>query len=421
MSVTPIASGQDARNGALRLLHAVLIEKRMLTEAQSDLSMYGADAARAGRLAGLVLRHLSRIDALLRPHLKRAPALRTQAILRLAVAELMLDDAAPHGVVDSAVSLAGAVPKTAKQAGLVNAVLRKVAQDRAGWDALPSATLPPWLRKPIAKAYGRDRLEAIEAAHLAQVPLDLTMKAAMPEGLPGTDLPTCSRRIESAQVTALPGFETGDWWVQDAAAATPVRTLGDISGLRVLDLCAAPGGKTMQLVAAGANVTALDISEGRVRRLRDNLARTGLAADVIIADVMEWEPEAPFDVVVLDAPCSATGTIRRHPDLPHLRKPAEIETLTQLQYQMLDRALGFVAPEGRLLYCTCSLLPVEGEFQVKAALKRHADWSALPLDPTVLGLPEQAQSPHGLRLLPDLWAEQGGMDGFYISVLRHDR
>lgn len=420
MSSTPIASGQDARNGALRLLHAVLIEKRMLTEAQSDLSMYGADAARAGRLAGLVLRHLSRIDALLRPHLKRAPALRTQAILRLAVAELMLDDAAPHGVVDSAVSLAGAVPKTAKQSGLVNAVLRKVAEDRAGWDALPTATLPPWLRKPIAKAYGRDRLEAIEAAHLAHVPLDLTMKAAMPEGLPGTDTPNGSRRIESAQVTALPGFETGDWWVQDAAAATPVRALGDVTGLRVLDLCAAPGGKTMQLAASGAHVTALDISEGRVRRLRDNLARTKLAADVIVADVMEWEAEAPFDVVVLDAPCSATGTIRRHPDLPHLRKPAEIEALTQLQYQMLDRALGFVAPQGRLLYCTCSLLPVEGEFQVKAALKRHAGWSALPLDPGALGLPEQAASPHGLRLLPDLWADTGGMDGFYISVLRHD-
>jgi 16S rRNA (cytosine967-C5)-methyltransferase len=425
MAAAPTPSKpKDARTGALRLLHAVLIEKRMLTEAQSDLSLDGPEAARAGRLAGLVLRHLSRIDALLRAHLTRAPALRVQGILRLAVAELMLDDAAPHGVVDSAVYMARAVPKTAKQAGLVNAVLRKVAADRAAWDALPPATLPPWLRKPIAKAYGRDRLEAIEAAHLLTAPLDLTLKGGAPENLlddlPGTDLPTGSRRVEGAQVTALPGYAEGAWWVQDAAAATPVRTLGDVSGLRVLDLCAAPGGKTQQLAAAGADVTALDISEGRARRLRDNLSRTGLAAEVVIADALEWTPEALFDVVVLDAPCSATGTIRRHPDLPHLRKAAEIEGLTQLQYHLLDRALGFTKPGGRLLYCTCSLLPVEGEFQITAALKRHPGLRATPLDPEALGLPATAQSPHGLRLLPDLWADRGGMDGFYIALLTRD-
>lgn len=410
----------DARQGALRLLHAVLIEKRMLSEALNDLPLSGPDAARAGRLTALVLRHLSKIDAVLRVHLSRAPALRVQAILRLAVAEIMLDDAAPHGVVDSAVSSARAVPKTAKQAGLVNAVLRKVAGDRAAWDAVPEPTLPPWLRKPIAKAYGRDRLEAIEAAHLRPVPVDLTMKAGVPEGLAGETLPTGSIRHFGGQITALPGFEEGAWWVQDTAATIPVRALGDIAGLRALDLCAAPGGKTMQLAAAGAHVTALDISEGRMRRLRENLSRTGLAADVVVADAMEWEPDTTFDVVLLDAPCSATGTIRRHPDLPHLRKPDEIEVLSKLQYQLLDRALGFLAPGGRLVYCTCSLLQVEGEHQVSAALKRHPKLRAHPLDAAHLGLPEQTQSPHGLRLLPDLWPERGGMDGFYVSVLSED-
>jgi 16S rRNA (cytosine967-C5)-methyltransferase len=408
---------QDARHAAVRLLHAVLIEKRMLTEAVNSLHISGAPAARASRLAALVLRHLSRIDAMLRPHLSRAPAMRVQAILRLAVAELMLDDAAPHGVVDSAVSMARSLPKTAKQAGLVNAVLRKVATDRAAWDALPEATLPPWLRKSVANAFGRDRLEAIEAAHLRPAPVDLTLKNGSPEGLEASILPTGSLRTLGAQVTTLAGFETGDWWVQDAAAAMPVRSLGDVSALKVLDLCAAPGGKTMQLAAGGAQVTALDISEGRLHRLRQNLMRTGLTADVIVADALEWTPEAPFDIVVLDAPCSATGTIRRHPDLPHLRQANEIEALTTLQYRLLDRALGFVRPGGTLLYCTCSLLPVEGEHQITAALKRHTGLTARPLDPVSLGLPEAAASPHGLRLLPDLWPDLGGMDGFYIAQL----
>lgn len=408
----------DARIAARRLLHTVLIEKRMLSESSGMLEIAGPDAARATRLAALTLRHLSRIDAALRPHLTRSPALRVQMILRLAVAELMLDGAAPHGVVDEAVSAARAVPRTARQAGLVNAVLRNIVDAPDAWEALPAPTLPPWLRKHVAKAFGRDRLEAIEAAHLRGAPLDLTLKGAHPEGLEGTELPTGSLRLEGGQVTALPGFDTGDFWVQDAAASMPVRTLGDISGLRVLDLCAAPGGKTLQLAAAGAHVTALDISEGRLKRLRQNLARTDLHASTIAADAFDWEPEEQFDVILLDAPCSATGTIRRHPDLSHLRKPDDIETLTRLQYRLLDRALKWVKPGGRLLYCTCSLLPVEGEHQITAALKRHPEVENLPLNPLDFGLPEAADSPEGLRLLPDLWKDTGGLDGFFIAQLR---
>ncbi|WGH79810.1 RsmB/NOP family class I SAM-dependent RNA methyltransferase [Jannaschia ovalis] len=404
----------SARKGALRLMAHVLRDGRMLGDGASGLD--GPDAARALRLAGLALRHMGRADAMLKAAMDRQPAARIRDILRLALAEIHADGAAPHGVVNDAVALARMSPKTAKQAGLVNAVLRKLAEDRAGWEALPPPSLPPWLRAPLHKAWGGARLAAIEAAHVAGAPLDLTPKPGVT--VEGAEvLPTGSLRLPGGQVSALPGYAEGDWWVQDAAAAIPVRLLGDVAGLRVLDLCAAPGGKTMQLAAAGAQVTALDLSEGRLRRLRANLERTGLAAEIVVADALDWTPEEPFDAVLLDAPCTATGTIRRHPDLPHLRAARDVETLTRLQYKLIDRALGFVRPGGRLVFCTCSLLPVEGEHQVSAALKRHPGLVAHAPDPVALGLPAEAASDHGLRLLPDLWPERGGMDGFYMAVL----
>jgi 16S rRNA (cytosine967-C5)-methyltransferase len=296
-------------------------------------------------------------------------------------------------------------------------VLRGLEDARAEWDALPPPSLPPWLRAPLAKAWGRDRLEAIEAAHLVPAPLDLTPKPGV--AVPGAErLPTGTLRLAGGQVSALPGYAEGAWWVQDAAAAIPARLLGDVAGLRVLDLCAAPGGKTMQLSAAGARVTALDLSEARLGRLRENLARTGLAAEVVAADALDWAPEAAFDAVLLDAPCTATGTIRRHPDLPHLRAARDVEALTRLQYRLIDRAIAFARPGGRVVFCTCSLLPVEGEHQVTAALGRHPGLAAEAPDPAELGLPPATASAHGLRLLPDLWAERGHLDGFYMSVLR---
>ncbi|MEM7490665.1 MAG: transcription antitermination factor NusB, partial [Pseudomonadota bacterium] len=388
---------------------------KMLSDGASGLE--GPAAARALRLAGLVLRHMGRADAMLAARIERQPAARVRDILRLALVEIFEDGAAPHGVVNDAVALARASPRTVKQAGLVNAVLRGAAEAHADWAALPAPTLPPWLRKPLAKAWGRDRLEAIEAAHLRGAPLDLTAKAGA--AVPGAEmLPTGSLRLPGGQVRALPGYEAGDWWVQDAAAAVPARLLGDVAGQRVLDLCAAPGGKTMQLAAARADVTALDISDGRLSRVRENLARTGLGADIVTADALDWTPPEAFDAVLLDAPCTATGTIRRHPDLPHLRQARDVEALTTLQYRLIDRALSFLVPDGVLVFCTCSLLPVEGEHQVTAALKRHPGLVADPLDPSAYGLPDAAASAHGLRLLPDLWADRGGLDGFYMARLR---
>ena len=412
------ASGLAARRGALRLMAHVLRDGRRLEDGASGLS--GPDAARALRLAGLVLRHLGQADALLAPRLARAPAPATRDVLRLGTVEMLAAGEAPHGVVNDAVTLAReARGAAARQAGLVNAVLRGASQAGPEWAALPPPALPRWLREPVRRAWGRERTAAIEAAHAAGAALDLTARPGA--AVAGAErLPTGSWRHPGGQVSALPGYGEGAWWVQDAAAAVPVRLLGNVAGLRVLDLCAAPGGKTMQLAAGGARVTALDLSGTRLARLRANLARTGLAAEVVEADALDWAPPgdaAPFDAVVLDAPCSASGTIRRHPDLPHLGEARDVEALTRLQYRLIDRALALVRPGGRVVFCTCSLLPVEGEHQVAAALGRHPGLAAPAPDPGALGLPAEAASAHGLRLLPDLWPGRGGMDGFYMAVL----
>ncbi|MFN3327168.1 MAG: RsmB/NOP family class I SAM-dependent RNA methyltransferase, partial [Bryobacteraceae bacterium] len=230
-------------------------------------------------------------------------------------------------------------------AGLVNAVLRALPEDGM-FDGLPPQRLPRWLRQPLVHAWGREAVGAIEAVQAREPPLDLTLRPGFPAP-EGEVLPTGSLRLTSAgQVSALPGYAAGGWWVQDAAAALPARLLAARPGERVLDLCAAPGGKTLQLAAAGAEVTALDISEPRMARLRANLARTGLSARVVVADALHWQPDGIFDAILLDAPCSATGTIRRHPDLPFVKDGSEVAGLVALQAQLLDRALGWLKPGG---------------------------------------------------------------------------
>ena len=253
------------------------------------------------------------------------------AALRVAVVEMLDLGAAPHGVVNAAVSALRANKKTAPLTGMANAVLRR-ASDFDGWSDLPVQRLPGWLRRRLKSGYGEETVQRIEAAHHAGAAIDLTLKPGATSVPEGETLPGGSLRLPlGAQVSAMPGFETGDWWVQDVAAALPARLLAAQSGETVLDLCAAPGGKTMQLAATGAQVTALDLSEARLQRVRENLARTGLQAQVIRADALDWEPGTPFDAILLDAPCSATGTIRRHPDLPLIRKPADLEALVDLQ------------------------------------------------------------------------------------------
>ncbi|GAA3856727.1 RsmB/NOP family class I SAM-dependent RNA methyltransferase [Celeribacter arenosi] len=420
---SPNVAGLEARRAALALMDAVTVEKRLLSEVLSKKTdaLSPPDRARAQRLVSDALRQLDRCDRMLGPHLSKLPAPHVMNALRLGVFELCVEKAPAHGVVNAYVALMQERPKSAHFKGLVNAVLRKVSESVDKWDGLPAPMMPKWLRKPLIADFGKQTVLAIEAAHARGAPLDLSAKtdtAAVAEAVGGTILPTGSVRLaEAGQVTTLPGFVEGDWWVQDAAAALPARILAPTPGLRVLDMCAAPGGKTMQLAAAGADVTALDISPSRLERVAQNLTRCGLSAEMVSADALEFEG-GPFDAILLDAPCTATGTIRRHPDLPYAKDGGDFPALFELQEYLIDRALGLLAPGGRLVYCTCSLLIDEGEEQVRDALKRHDDLE-VDLDALrVAGVEADWIGPEGLRTRPDFWADAGGMDGFFVTVLR---
>lgn len=420
-SVTTV--GIDARRAALSLLDAVTVEKRLLSEVltKRTAQLGPEDRARAQRLVTACLRVMDRCDRMLGPHLQKRPAPHVMNALRLGVYEICAAGAADHGVVNAYVSLMQERPKSRHFKGLVNAVLRKVAAETDKWDALPAPMMPKWLRKPLVADFGKETVASIEAAHAKGAPLDISAKtdgAAVAEALSAQVLPTGSLRLDSgAQVTRLSGFEAGDWWVQDAAAALPAMILNAQAGERVLDMCAAPGGKTMQLAAAGAQVTALDISERRMERVRENLARCGLSAQTAVGDALEFEGAA-YDAILLDAPCTATGTIRRHPDLPYAKDGSDFPALFELQEHLIDRALGLLKPGGRLVYCTCSLLIDEGEEQVRDALARHSDLR-VDLDALAVNGVEPAWiGPEGLRTRPDFWAQDGGLDGFFVTVFR---
>jgi 16S rRNA (cytosine967-C5)-methyltransferase len=418
-----MALTDPSRALAVRLIAAVTDRGQMLDEGPDSADP--ATRARARRLADATLRQLQRADAVLAPHLKRPPEGQLLALLRLCVVEMLALGAPPHGVVSEGVSLARKIGGEG-QARLANAVLRRAASFE-GWDALPQPRLPGWLGRKLAAHWGKPVVAAIEAAHLAGAPLDLTLRPMAPRARaeliaalneaagPVAEIGAQSLRLgRMAQVSALPGFSDGAWWVQDVAAALPATLIGAGPGMRVLDLCAAPGGKTLQLAATGADVTALDSSAARLERLSTNLRRTGLTAEVICADALHWAPERPFDAILLDAPCSATGTIRRHADLPLIRKPADIASLVALQAALLDRAAGWLATGGVLVYATCSLLAEEGEEQITALATRGA-LRADPLPPPPFG----HQSPEGgWRIRPDDLADQGGADGFFMARLR---
>lgn len=428
----------DARQVALALLEDVTVHARLLSEVlPKRLRPLPPDGrARAQRLAMTTLRVRDRADRMLGPYLRNKPSDRVMNILRLGVAELCEDRSAAYGVVSALVDLTRLDKRDERLAGLVNAVLRKVSQDVEKWHELPVPRLPKWLRKPLLADYGKTIIGAIEAAHYAGAPLDITAKsdaARVADDIGGTLLPSGTVRLESyGQVSALPGFAQGAWWVQDAAAAMPARILNAQPGEKVLDLCAAPGGKTMQMAAAGAKVTALDISAARLKILGENLTRCGLQATIVTADALEYELEyetGGFDAILLDAPCSATGTIRRHPDLPYAKNGSDFPALFELQARLIDKALSLLAPGGRLVYCTCSLLIDEGEEQIRDALLRHpgveTNVDALRIPGVEPGWVDAGATntgggnvAGGLRLRPDFGAENGGMDGFYIACLQ---
>jgi 16S rRNA (cytosine967-C5)-methyltransferase len=417
------SGGLPPRRAALRLLGQITGEGRTMSEliGQGALdSLAAPDRARAQRLATETLRGIDRADRWMKPLLQKAPPLAVRNVLRLGAVEIG-QGAAPHGVVNDLVGIVAEGKRTAQFQGLVNAVLRRLGEaGPAAWNALPVPILPGWLRGPLVAAWGRPAVVAMERAHFAAAPLDLTAKGSPADLAPmlnGVVLPTGSVRcVDPGQVSALPGYAEGLWWVQDAAAALPVNVLSPKLGEKVLDICAAPGGKTLQLAAAGAQVTALDLSEARMRRVAENLDRVGLTAETVVADALTYDG-GPFDAVLLDAPCSATGTIRRHPDLPYAKDGAEFGMLIAQQAALIDHALTLLKPGGRLVYCTCSLLPDEGEVQVQEALERHPGLKVLAPD-NVAGIEPAWISPEGgIRLRPDFWADKGGLDGFYIAAL----
>ena len=405
------------RDAAFDLLTAVLDRHRPLEEALDALpSLEARDRAAAHRLAATVLRRLGSLDAVLEPLLRRTPPDPVRHILRLGAAMLLLLETPAHAAVSTAVSLArgrGLAPF----AGLANAVLRRVAAGGpaalAGVDA-PRLDTPAWLWA----SWGADA-RAIATAHQQEAPLDLTLR---PGGEPPPDgevLPTGSLRFApGTRVTELPGYAEGAFWVQDAAAALPARLLAPLPGEAVADLCAAPGGKTAQLAAAGAHVRALERDPARILRLRENLARLRLEAEIVTGDAAAWRPPAPLDAVLLDAPCSATGTIRRHPDIPHLKRPRDLPALTAQQDRLLDAAAAMLRPGGRLVYAVCSLQPEEGWGRIEAALARlplrHEPFATAEL----AGIEEAWSEVGTLRTHPGLWAGRGGMDGFFAARLR---
>ncbi|MGA0596449.1 RsmB/NOP family class I SAM-dependent RNA methyltransferase [Enterovirga sp. CN4-39] len=349
---------------------------------------------------------------------------RSFALLATGAAQILFLKVPDHAAVDLSVELARRDPKLRHLTGVANAVLRRVARERddiLAEEVSPLEDAPVWLAERWARTYGPERATAIARAHREGATVDISIKSD-PEGwadrLGGTLLPTGSIRLEDkTAIPELPGFEAGEWWVQDAAAAIPARLLAPRPGERILDLCAAPGGKTAQLAAAGAEVTAVDRSAPRLNRLRQNLARLGLRAEVVCRDGLAFEAE-PFDAVLLDAPCTATGTIRRHPDVAWTKKESDLASLAGLQARLLDHAAGLVRPGGRLVYCVCSLEPEEGEEQAAAFLARHPDFERQAIGRDETGLGSQAVTAEGdLRTLPDgtgLPDSIGrGLDGFF--------
>lgn len=413
----------QARREAWFMINQVTDEGRQLSELTQDdryQALSPADKATALRLATVTLRFAGRADWALKKHVPKRPSSPIQNLLRLGVVEIVGEGSAAHGVVNDLVAICAADRRLRPYKGLVNAVLRKAPASVEGkWGKSPVPTLPKWLRGPLTEAYGNKVIMGIEVAHSKGAPVDLSVKSD-PEGwaerLAGQVLANGSVRLgDHGQLSVLPGFAEGEWWVQDAAAAMPVAQLAVAEGDRVLDLCAAPGGKTLQLANMGADVTALDISSMRMDRVQQNLDRTGLKATLVRDNLLRFD-ERGFDAVVLDAPCSATGTIRRHPDLPFAKDGTGISELIELQANMLNAAAKMVKSGGQLVYCTCSLLPDEGEVQVEEFLANHPDFEIKPSQSPWIDA-EWHTSEGGVRLRPDYWSDLGGMDGFYFARL----
>ncbi|MCP1336581.1 transcription antitermination factor NusB [Futiania mangrovi] len=426
----PVAS--PARAAVLDALSAVFEDGAPLEDALAAALPAGTpsqDRRFARMLAASCLRRLGEIDAALGPLLEKPlprKAARVRDILRLGAADLLFLDTPAHAAVDQAVRLARADRTSAGFAGLVNAVLRRLDRERPA-PADPLLNLPGWIRERWTASWGEKATRAMAAALASVPPLDITVRdpagtKGLADALGAEVLATGSLRLATGtRIDTLPGFAQGHWWVQGAAAALPARLLaGAVApGTRVADLCAAPGGKTLQLAAAGLEVTAVDISDDRLERLRENLSRTGLAADVIAADVRAWTPDVRFDGILLDAPCLATGTAGRHPDVLWSKRARQLDSLVSLQAELTEAAIGMLTPGGVLVFATCSLEPEEGEARA-ARLAEDPRLISVPIRGEEVGGVQALLTPEGwLRTRPDHDLEgAGGLEGFFAARFR---
>lgn len=415
-----------ARAVAHALLDEVLRRRRPLDEALAEGSFDGLeprDRAFARLLVATVLRRLGQLDDLVAAFVEKPLPEKAAPVvdaLRLGLAQLLVLGTADHAAVDSSVRLLEGRFDGFK--GLVNAVLRRAVREGAervkAQDAARLST-PDWLWESWTRAYGAEAARAIAEIHLAEPPLDLSVRDNAKLWAPRLEaeiLPTGTLRRSTAAVAELAGFADGAWWVQDAAAALPVRLLGDVAGRRVADLCAAPGGKTLQLAVAGARVTAVDRSARRLERVRENLQRLRCEAELIAADAAVWRPAEPPEAILVDAPCSSTGTLRRHPDVAYLKSPSDVLRLCEVQDRLLDHAVALLPAGGTLVYCVCSLEVAEGPERIARLLGSGAPVEPIPV--TSSEVPAEMVRDGFLRTLPCHWQERGGMDGFFAARLR---
>lgn len=427
--------GMAARHACLALLDDVLQRKQTLDQAlehqEAFRSLPQRDRAFVRMMVSTILRRLGQIDDMIEKAVERKNTPRNltlQNILRIGAVQILFMGVADHAAVDTSVKLTEDRGME-RQKAFVNGLLRTLTRSGAEWKARQNESrlnTPEWLLKIWIQDYGLKTAAEIALAHLCEAPLDIAVrdkasKITWATTLKATMLNTGSLRLTSGGlITELPGFDEGQWWIQDASAAIPSRLMGDVSGQHVIDLCAAPGGKTLQLAAAGAHVTAVDRSLPRLRRLEENLKRMRLQerAEIICADASTWRPKEPAPYILLDAPCSATGTIRRHPDVLHLKSPRDLPGLLNIQAQILKNAFDMLMVGGVLIYCTCSLQKVEGEEQIQSFLTVNTNAARLPIVKEELGGWDEALTPEGdLRILPFHQAALGGMDGFFIARL----
>jgi 16S rRNA (cytosine967-C5)-methyltransferase len=430
-------AGLKTRRLAVTMIVEVLTRRRPFDEVFAEAAsapdfadMAPRDRAFARAIVATTLRRRSQLTEIVKTFIEKPlpeKRGRLDAILLSSAAQLVFLKTPPHAVINLAVFLTREDPQAGRFHKLANAVLRRISEQGEAIALRQDPgklNTPGWLWGNWVETYGLEVAARIAEQHLIEPPLDLTVKSD-PEGwaarLGGVVLPTGSVRLKSGgRIEEIEGFEAGDWWVQDAAASIPAQLLGEVREKRVADLCAAPGGKTAQLASAGAKVTAVDISEKRLIRLRENLTRLTLEADTVAADLLHWQPSSQFDAILLDAPCTATGTIRRHPDIPYLKAAPDIGQLADLQHKMVGRAVDWLRPGGMLVYCTCSLERAEGPEQAVRLLEERPEMRLVPVEPDEIGRrPDWIDDDGALRTLPHYLQlsdpDLSGMDGFYAA------